>query len=393
MKPEGDAADEQAHVRFGLQEPAGGGGCRASARALRAQEKLSGRRSARIPEARELHRERGQGDDGRLPLRDGGVPTARAGRARRRARARGRPARRAPATCDVGAAAAARTPRAWPAGDEVSARRARVRAASVVVPFARPRTGGRLGQLSSFPPAARSLAFAVLAGRSPRGSSRARPRSSPCARAPGHRHSARDCSAGPHGVAERARYEPSCSSTPRVPSAGPRRSHGLVCHARPGLPACARVVVVPEQAVAVVRRGDDSWLVSARGRVMGRIERGTRRHCRASGSGATSESRWVRHSAAIWRQRSRPSARWPPCGSHAWRRCAQGRQYAGAALGLLLRLGEPTNVRFKLAIAARILPLLASDTVYLDVSVPDRPVSGTSLKSQVEVESTTSTTT
>ena len=105
----------------------------------------------------------------------------------------------------------------------MSARRARVRAASVVVPFTRPRTGGRLEQLSSSPPAARSRSPSPCSReRSPRGSSRARPRSSPCA-------SSRSPALGPGLLGRFARrcgassVRASCSSTPRVPSEGSRR--------------------------------------------------------------------------------------------------------------------------------------------------------------------------
>jgi hypothetical protein len=45
--------------------------------------------------------------------------------------------------------------------------------------------------------------------------------------------------------------------------------------------------------------------------------------------------------------------------------------------GLELRLGDPVDVRLKLAIARRALPLLPAGTTYLDVAVPERPVSGT----------------
>ena len=60
--------------------------------------------------------------------------------------------------------------------------------------------------------------------------------------------------------------------------------------------------------------------------------------------------------------------------------------------GLELRLGEPTNVDLKLAVAGRVLPLLPPGSGYLDLSVPDRPVAGPpSLDPQVEVETSTST--
>ena len=58
--------------------------------------------------------------------------------------------------------------------------------------------------------------------------------------------------------------------------------------------------------------------------------------------------------------------------------------------GLEVRLGDATDTALKLAVAARVIPLLDAGTVYLDVAVPERPVSGT-LNSQVEAETTTST--
>jgi hypothetical protein len=46
--------------------------------------------------------------------------------------------------------------------------------------------------------------------------------------------------------------------------------------------------------------------------------------------------------------------------------------------GLELRLGDPTDVRLKLAIARRALGALPAGASYLDVSVPGRPVAGAS---------------
>ena len=45
--------------------------------------------------------------------------------------------------------------------------------------------------------------------------------------------------------------------------------------------------------------------------------------------------------------------------------------------GVELRLGDPTDVRLKLAVARRALRGLPAGTAYLDVSVPERPVAGT----------------
>jgi len=49
------------------------------------------------------------------------------------------------------------------------------------------------------------------------------------------------------------------------------------------------------------------------------------------------------------------------------------------------RLGDPLDVALKLAVAARVIPLLTGEMTYLDVAVPERPVAGT-LNSQVELE-------
>ena len=59
--------------------------------------------------------------------------------------------------------------------------------------------------------------------------------------------------------------------------------------------------------------------------------------------------------------------------------------------GLRIRLGDSLDTPLKLAVAARVIPLLDPGTSYLDVAVPERPVAGT-LDSQVEVEATPSTT-
>jgi cell division septal protein FtsQ len=52
-----------------------------------------------------------------------------------------------------------------------------------------------------------------------------------------------------------------------------------------------------------------------------------------------------------------------------------------------LRLGSPSELALKIAVARRVLASLraaGTDAAYADLSVPDRPVVGTSLDSQVE---------
>lgn len=158
-------------------------------------------------------------------------------------------------------------------------------------------------------------------------------------------------------------------------------------------PHTLRVVVVPERAVAVVRQGATSYLVAESGRVM-----------------ATAERRDRPALARIWIKRDvqlqvgaraegdllgAVTAVAPLAGSGF-----PGRVSSVTATpttltlrlrsGLELRLGDPVDVALKLAVAARVIPLLTSDATYLDVAVPERPVSGT-LNSQVEPEATTST--
>ncbi|HEY7381182.1 MAG TPA: FtsQ-type POTRA domain-containing protein [Gaiella sp.] len=59
--------------------------------------------------------------------------------------------------------------------------------------------------------------------------------------------------------------------------------------------------------------------------------------------------------------------------------------------GLEVRLGDASDVDLKLAVAQRVIPLLQPGSLFLDVSVVERPVAGTTLESQVEVESQGST--
>lgn len=143
-------------------------------------------------------------------------------------------------------------------------------------------------------------------------------------------------------------------------------------------PHTLRLRVVPETPVAVLRRGPELWLVSARGRVIARIPKGS--------DGAL---------ARIWVKRAVPVTAGgflaPATGGVSARALALAARFpariAAVSLahgslvfrlrsGLELRLGEPTDVRLKLAIARRALAQLPAGSAYLDVSVPGRPVAG-----------------
>jgi len=159
-------------------------------------------------------------------------------------------------------------------------------------------------------------------------------------------------------------------------------------------PHTLRVVVVPERGVAIVRQGADSYLVAESGRVMGSADR----HDRPALARI-----WVNRSVKLvvgdpttGDLRTAIAAVAPLVGSHFPGRVGSVTATADALTlrlrsGLEIRLGDALDVPLKLAVAARVIPLLDADTAYLDVAVPERPVSG-SLNSQVEVDAGPSTT-
>ncbi len=143
-------------------------------------------------------------------------------------------------------------------------------------------------------------------------------------------------------------------------------------------PHVLRIVVVPERAAAVVRSGKDSWLVSARGRLVARI---------APSEEANLPRIWLPARAALAAGSFLPANR----GGDVARSLAFASRFpahirsaalTGGALvfhlrsGLELRMGDPADIRLKLAVARRALAVLPAGTTYLDVSVPDRPVAG-----------------
>jgi cell division protein FtsQ len=276
------------------------------------------------------------------------------------------------------------------------ASRPRARPASVVVPIARPRASVRL-DADRLVPSARSLAvaFALLAGGIgvwlvARETSVFALRTVEVTGAPApvarqiDRVLKRELGTSLLEV-DTDRLSHAVEKLPTVVSAELDRA----------FPHALRVSIVPERPVLVVRRGGESWLVSARARVMGTIPRGTRRAL---------PRLWVRRAVEIERGGVLGDdlavgvvavALLRGTGLAGVATVRTGKEGLTLALrrGLLVRLGEPINIRLKLAIAARVLPLLEPETAYLDVSVPDRPVAATTLNSQVEVETLTSTTT
>jgi cell division protein FtsQ len=152
-------------------------------------------------------------------------------------------------------------------------------------------------------------------------------------------------------------------------------------------PHTLRLRIVPERPAVVVRRGAESWLVSERGRAIRKIPRG---HARmlprvwvsktteiargatldASGGGTAAQALAVLRKADF---------------SLAVRTVHADHGTLTFALrdGRELRFGSVTDLRLKLAVAQEALDFVQSGA-YLDVSVPQRPVSGSTLKSKVE---------
>jgi len=153
-------------------------------------------------------------------------------------------------------------------------------------------------------------------------------------------------------------------------------------------PHTLRITVVPEVPVAVLRQGSSSWLAAEGGRVVAELGRGTRPGLPRIWLKRDVEIRLgermgglqLQAIAAVGPLRSRllPVA----VGS-----VVATREELTLLLrtGLELRLGDGSDLPVKLEVARHVLPRLGAGG-YLDLSVPERPVAGATLNSQVEVE-------
>lgn len=150
-------------------------------------------------------------------------------------------------------------------------------------------------------------------------------------------------------------------------------------------PHTLRLYVHPEQPVAVLRRGSESWLVSARGRVIRALAPRTFADLARIWAPAATEAHVGDTlpadggATAAGVLAAVRGARFPSA--------VRATAAAGPELtlvlrnGVELRLGDSGDLRLKLAIARRALPYVGlpgsvSGVAYLDVSVPQRPVSG-----------------
>lgn len=154
-------------------------------------------------------------------------------------------------------------------------------------------------------------------------------------------------------------------------------------------PDTLRVFVLAERPLLVLRRGDESWLVSIRGRVLRRL---------APGTLAGLPRLWVRRSVDV----AAGSTLVDPTALRGVRLLAAAASEIPSGVrtvrfdgddafvvlrdGVEVRLGSERDLRLKLAVAATILPRLAGHETYLDVAVPARPVAGQHTKAQVETE-------
>jgi cell division protein FtsQ len=253
-------------------------------------------------------------------------------------------------------------------------------AASVVVPFPRGAAGARL-DLARFVPSGRSLllgigvmvtvgvAYVVAYSTSVFALERVDVRGAPPEVAREVRVATRHLVGQSLVALDADEVEGTLRALPSIAAASVDRAfpHALV------------IRVAPERPVAVVRRGDSSWLATGAGKVIRRIETGTERRLPrlwlAKGTtirlGGGVPAGWVPATRALAESHS------VGLGSRV-----KGIRPSGDELTLVLRsgteirLGRATEVGLKLTVAAKVLALVDSGTSYVDVSVPQRPVAG-----------------
>lgn len=154
-------------------------------------------------------------------------------------------------------------------------------------------------------------------------------------------------------------------------------------------PNTLRVFVARERPVAVLRRGKDAWIIASSGKVVRTLKRGRgdglpRVWVPASvavniGSPLADKGAGAAIEVLVELQRPGHSLKPSAVVAHG------GNLTLKLGSSRELRFGEASEVALKLAVAEKILPGIAAppaDSIaYLDVSVPDRPVGGTELKS------------
>lgn len=153
------------------------------------------------------------------------------------------------------------------------------------------------------------------------------------------------------------------------------------------------VIVSVERPVAVLRRANENWLVSGEGRVLRKLERRLRRPLPVVwvqrgvepeiGSLLRADKPARAVAALAVMRRSAPGfvqrIWYVSDGEHGLTATLRDR--------FEIRLGKPSELALKLEVARRVLAAvqrLGTPATYVDVAVPERPVAGTTLNSQVE---------
>jgi cell division septal protein FtsQ len=154
-----------------------------------------------------------------------------------------------------------------------------------------------------------------------------------------------------------------------------------------------RVVVSVERPVAVLRRANENWLVSGEGRVLRRLTRRLRRPLPVVWipRGLEPEIGTIlraEHPARAVRALASLRASAPSFLRRIWY-VAEGEEGLTMVLHdrFEVRLGDAVDLAVKVEVARRVLAELrasGSTASYVDVAVPERPVAGATLDSQVE---------
>jgi cell division protein FtsQ len=142
-------------------------------------------------------------------------------------------------------------------------------------------------------------------------------------------------------------------------------------------PSTLRVIVTPERPVAVIRRARDAWVVSARARVLAKVDVRDAPPLPRVWIPASSEpivgavlgddaADVVRALVPLGRIRL-------PVAIRSAKLIEGGELALVMESGVQVLLGSPYELRLKLAIASRVLSL-AGDAKVIDASVPDRVV-------------------
>jgi cell division protein FtsQ len=161
-----------------------------------------------------------------------------------------------------------------------------------------------------------------------------------------------------------------------------------VTHDR-AFPHTLRVYVRAERPLLVLRRGRDSWLVSARARVVRPLPRGARPALPRFWIPRTVE---VAEGDTLDDAAAMRAVEVLALASTALPARVRTVRIDGPEMTLILRsrvevrLGREHDLALKLAVAAEVLPHIGAATTYVDVAVPDRPVADGVTQAQAQLQ-------